>query len=337
MEKEVDPLQELVRPEEPKDPYAGVLYEKRQELEGVGYTFRIPINWGSPIEAGVPGADVTLQNLEGDSSIVIARRPMPQIEHYGHWVLFRDRFIESVKSNLSEVRVRDTAPVIISGKIGIMIEHTHLLNGKVHYSQKIAFWMAGESAGQGQAVIVNFNTDFQLADEMKPAFTAFVEALEYDDPDATKVPAIEPDYIGEWRDDDRGIILPVQRHAKQVGVTEDMQGVFARWDLAPATISLGEHESGGNLASYGAYQKRVLQNMQAIRLNDANVVNLKDHEVYKLDFTVNKNHRSLMYIYFRKPIFYQIICGVDVHSFPYFHDFFDALAGDIQFVDAVGK
>src|SRR5690606_7824085 len=160
----------------------------------------IPKDWGSPLEATVANADLVLQNVSGDAMIIIGRRDAPEIEHFGHWLRFSDQFTASVRQGLSEVRLIDRRLDFIHGKLAAVVEHTHLMRGKLRYSRKAALW------ADKTVIIVNFDCDYDVRDERLPIYEAFLAEFQLDDPAKGHIRDVEIDYIGEYRDPKRDII-----------------------------------------------------------------------------------------------------------------------------------
>jgi len=324
--KEIEAGPLVVAPAEPPLPFKDLLYAERQELKQAGYSFRIPRDWGNPAEAELqPGSDIILSNVEGDSLIIIGRKTQSGVEHYGHWVKFREAFEASIKAGISEVRIEEMRPSTANGLLSISIDHLFPREGAMRFSRKVAVWAGGE------VILINFETANTKRAERLPVFEAFVGEFRLIDPGKALMPDWPLDYVGEIRDPGRELFLPIPRGARPGNLPKDTPSVFARYVMPPLSITLGEHFHTEELLRYGDFQRDLLAKTRDIVVYEGGPVTPGERFAYRIEFSVGPKNRSVMYIYKARDRFYQLIFGTDPESWPYLAALIGDMAAQLRF------
>ena len=306
-------------PPAPAPRHTETLNPQREELHAFGYSLRVPLNWGAVADT-LPGVEVMLRNIEGDSVIIIGRRSTSGIEHYGQWVRFQAVYESSVTSALAEVRILRRGSEAMHGMLMHRIDHTHLLGDQMMFSRKVAIHAGGD------VLLLNFETPNRLRAEREPVFNAFLDEFRLLNPAAGTITEWPRDYVGEFRDEPRQLTMLVPRGARAASLAgTEGAGVLARYSMPPLIITLAEHLHQADLSSYGPYQVGVLR-QQGHRVESSAAVTLGGRPAYRIDFTIQPATPATMFIVRASDRFYQLIFTGDELGWPYLRPLIDDIA-----------
>jgi hypothetical protein len=313
---------------DPADPEAAWLNPEAVELRSWGYSLRVPLNWGESPRPPAQSIELYLVHPDSGASIAISRRPA-RLRRYQEWRAFAQNMVESLKGTLREPRISLEEFRSLNDQIVFLVEHTHQSQGAFYFSKKAAIYAGNE------IVMIDFNVPLERQAEIQPAFEAFLRTFALLDKSRSRLEPVAADYIGEYRDPARKIVVPVQRRFQRndpVGVT----GLIARWAYdEKINIALVDHIPPPiELQAYGDYQKTKVLEPKGYKILSAGVERLGKRDVYKLVYIPTEGTRTALFIIKSGRRYYMFHLNSDEFSYPYFEKLGEGIAGDAEFPDS---
>jgi hypothetical protein len=217
--------------------------------------------------------------------------------------------LDLLDDKLSEVRLQGWRIEARGGYFLFRIDHLHQIRGEYYTSRKVLIY------GGDVIVTIDFNAETALADGLRPAFDAFLDTFQLNDPAAARLLVPEDDFVAEFKVPSGHLTIPVPRHFVRDDVAQS-RTILARWSLARnVTLTLAQHGLPSiGLVPYGEYQIGVLADA-GHSPGERGVVEFGDHTAYRIEFTTKAGTPGLFFVLDAQSRYYQLIFTADPVSY----------------------